>query len=334
MSVHLLHKNTLKPNVVPKETDLQYGQLGLQYAKDQVALWTKDAEGDIVRIAYADAGGTPPDLYGYATEQWVLDQEYLTLDTLPPYPDVPDLDGYATEQWVFDQNYVIEANIDGNAYVRQDGNWVEINLSGAGIPEPDDDGLTYGRKTTMGVSSWVEIEDVNLDEINARIDVESLARQDGDDALRELLEEERASRLSGDAELQDQIDNLETGNASLTFADTPPDNPEVGMLWMDTTRMEMRVWYDDEIDSRQWVPISLAFGGVQQAPDGGEGYDDRELRARVNQLEEQVADLQEALATCLKVNQEYQAALVTLGTAVGDLEPAVIDAPVKFTVTS
>ena len=54
----------------------------------------------------------------------------------------------------------------------------------------------------------------------------------------------------------------------------------------------------------------------------------------LSSLETRVDDLEKALATCLKINQEYQAALVTLGTAVEDLESAVIDSPVKFTVTS
>ena len=334
MSVHLLHKNTLKPDVVPTADDLEYGQLGLQYAHDQVALWTKDADGDVVRIAYANPDGTPPDLYGYATEEWVLDQGYITLDDLPDAPPPPDLDGYATEEWVFEQNYIADASSDGNVYARQDGNWVEIDLSSGGIPEPTDDGLVYGRKTISGVSSWVEIEDVELDPIFERIEEESQARADANDYLNERIEEEKAFRVLGLQELQDQIDGLETGNASLTFSDTAPDSPEVGMLWMDTTRMEMRVWYDDEIDSQQWVPISLSYGGIQQAPGGDGSYDDRELKARVSQLETQVADLQAALAECLKVNQEYQAALVTLGTAAGGLEPALINAPIKLTVSS
>jgi polyhydroxyalkanoate synthesis regulator phasin len=184
--------------------------------------------------------------------------------------------------------------------------------------------------------------------------------------------------------------------------------------------METRIWYDDQVDSQQWVPISLAFGGVQDQPGdggyddaelralisneetariegdnalddrvtqneadiaalqaeshfsgdyddltnkpdlsiyaetgdlatvaftgsyndltdkpaGGSGYDDAELRGRIETLETQVADLQTALATCLKINQEYQAALVTLGTADGDIQPAMLESPVKFTVTS
>ena len=133
--------------------------------------------------------------------------------------------------------------------------------------------------------------------------------------------------------MQDQIDNLENGNASLIFSDTPPETPFIGLVWFDTSRMETRIWYDDQVDSQQWVPISLAFGGVQDQPGDG-GYDDSELRTRIGALETQVADLQAALATCLKMNEEYHAALVTLGTADGDLEPAMLESPVKFTVTS
>ena len=39
-------------------------------------------------------------LYGYATEQWVESQGYLT------DADYPDLTGYATKEWVINQNYV------------------------------------------------------------------------------------------------------------------------------------------------------------------------------------------------------------------------------------
>ena len=163
MSVHLLHKNSKKLNEVPTQDDLQYGQLGIHYAHSQVALWTKDSEGQVVRIAYADdPDAVPPELYGYATEQWVLDQEYITLDDLPPYPEVPDLAGYATEAWVLGQGFITEAEANGKQYVRQDEDWIELDLSTAGIPEPANDGLVYGRQTISGVSSWIEIEDVDL----------------------------------------------------------------------------------------------------------------------------------------------------------------------------
>ena len=341
MSVHLLHKNSKKLNEVPTQDDLQYGQLGIQYAATQVALWTKDSEGQVVRIAYADdPDAIPPELYGYATEEWVLSQEYITLDDLPPYPEVPDLAGYATETWVLGQGFITEAEANGKQYVRQDEDWIELDLSTAGIQEPANDGLVYGRQTIGGVSSWIEIEGVDMDPIQDQLDQEILDRQDGDDALRELIEEERAFRIQGDQALQDQIDNLENGNASLIFSDTAPEAPFIGLVWFDTSRMETRIWYDDQVDSQQWVPISLAFGGVQDQPGGG-GYDDAELRTRIGTLEEkvdtletQVSDLQAALATCLKMNEEYHAALVTLGTADGDLEPAMLESPVKFTVTS
>ena len=39
-------------------------------------------------------------LSGYATEQWVESQGYLT------DADYPDLTGYATKEWVINQNYV------------------------------------------------------------------------------------------------------------------------------------------------------------------------------------------------------------------------------------
>ena len=48
---------------------------------------------------------------GYATEQWVLDQNYITGVDLSNYAlkeEIPSLDGYATEQWVEDKHYLTQ----------------------------------------------------------------------------------------------------------------------------------------------------------------------------------------------------------------------------------
>ena len=48
---------------------------------------------------------------GYATEQWVLDQNYITSVDLSNYAlkeEIPSLDGYATEQWVEDKHYLTQ----------------------------------------------------------------------------------------------------------------------------------------------------------------------------------------------------------------------------------
>ena len=51
-----------------------------------------------------------PSLDGYATQQWVTDQGYLTqhqdLSTYAKKTDIPSLEGYATEQWVNSKNYL------------------------------------------------------------------------------------------------------------------------------------------------------------------------------------------------------------------------------------
>ena len=51
-----------------------------------------------------------PTLEGYATQQWVTDQGYLTqhqdLSTYAKKADIPSLEGYATEQWVNSKNYL------------------------------------------------------------------------------------------------------------------------------------------------------------------------------------------------------------------------------------
>ena len=54
--------------------------------------------------------GEIPSLDGYATEEWVTDQGYLTqhqdLSTYAKKADIPSLEGYATEQWVNSKNYL------------------------------------------------------------------------------------------------------------------------------------------------------------------------------------------------------------------------------------
>lgn len=48
---------------------------------------------------------------GYATEQWVLDQNYISGVDLSNYAlkeEIPSLDGYATEQWVEDKHYLTQ----------------------------------------------------------------------------------------------------------------------------------------------------------------------------------------------------------------------------------
>ena len=51
-----------------------------------------------------------PSLDGYATEEWVTKQGYLTehqdLSTYAKKADIPSLEGYATEQWVTSKNYL------------------------------------------------------------------------------------------------------------------------------------------------------------------------------------------------------------------------------------
>jgi hypothetical protein len=68
-------------------------------------------------------------LNGYATQEWVQDQHYITSADIPPIPQdvvtsgelatvsgeivnqIPSLDGYATQQWVNEQNFITSADI-------------------------------------------------------------------------------------------------------------------------------------------------------------------------------------------------------------------------------
>ncbi len=57
MSIHLLHKNTFRPGYIPQPDDLVIGQLGLTIHTGEVALWTKDSAGNIVKLSGGGSGG-------------------------------------------------------------------------------------------------------------------------------------------------------------------------------------------------------------------------------------------------------------------------------------
>lgn len=62
-----------------------------------------------------------PSLSGYATEQWVLDKNYITGVDLSNYAtksEIPSLSGYATEQWVLDKHYI--TGVDLSDYVTKE----------------------------------------------------------------------------------------------------------------------------------------------------------------------------------------------------------------------
>lgn len=72
---------------------------------------------------------TEDSLDGYATQEWIEDQHYITSADIPPIPQdvitsgelatvsgeivdlIPSLEGYATQQWVEDQNFITSADI-------------------------------------------------------------------------------------------------------------------------------------------------------------------------------------------------------------------------------
>ena len=78
---------------------------------------------------YTSAFITEDDLDGYATQEWVVDQGYITSADIPDIPEdvitsgelatvsgdivaqIPSLDGYATEQWVNEQNFITSADL-------------------------------------------------------------------------------------------------------------------------------------------------------------------------------------------------------------------------------
>lgn len=79
--------------------------------------------------------GEIPSLSGYATEEWVINQNYITGVDLSDYAtkeEIPSLSGYATEQWVENQGYLTEhqhlKTINGQSLVG-DGD-IEIGTGG------------------------------------------------------------------------------------------------------------------------------------------------------------------------------------------------------------
>lgn len=76
-----------------------------------------------------------PSLSGYATEEWVINQNYITGVDLSDYAtkeEIPSLSGYATEQWVENQGYLTEhqhlKTINGQSLVG-DGD-IEVGTGG------------------------------------------------------------------------------------------------------------------------------------------------------------------------------------------------------------
>ena len=95
---------------------------------------------------------------GYATEQWVKDQNYVTASVV---------DGYATEQWVKDQNYVTASVVDG--YATQA--WVEDKnyATQAWVEEAD-----YVTQAYLSSQSYVQSATLNnyvaADSLNTLLD--------------------------------------------------------------------------------------------------------------------------------------------------------------------
>ena len=113
-------------------------------------------------------GGGEIDLDGYATEQWVLNQNFLTLADLEDSGDITvDLTGYATEQWVLDKNYITiddvpDINLDGYATEA----WVEAKgyITAADVPDVDLGGYATEKWVLdRGYITAAEVPDVDLD---------------------------------------------------------------------------------------------------------------------------------------------------------------------------
>ena len=79
-----------------------------------------------------------------------------------------------------------------------------------------------------------------------------------DSNVRELIEQEKALRVSGDALLQEQINNLDLSDfdlETLFIGEKPPEEGDY-VLWFDSDRLELYVKYEET-----WLPASPSIGG-------------------------------------------------------------------------
>lgn len=176
MSIHVLHKNTLKAGYLPQPEDLATGQLGLQVHSGEVALYTKDSDGNIVRLAPSSGGGgggglDPIDLIPYelkkdseARDEDLQDQ----IDKLPPPQDLSlyetKADSEAGDQALQDQINGIpappnlapyelkKASEDRDTALQKEVD--DLKKKPPTMPEPPNDGEVYGRKQEAGKTSW------------------------------------------------------------------------------------------------------------------------------------------------------------------------------------
>ena len=115
-----------------------------------------------------------PSLDGYATEQWVQSQGYLTehqdLSSYALKSDIPSLDGYATESWISSQQFATQSWVTSQGYLTSTGlsglatqSWVSSNflstnaLNGYATQEwVTNQGYITSVPDTFATKNWVQ----------------------------------------------------------------------------------------------------------------------------------------------------------------------------------
>ena len=115
-----------------------------------------------------------PSLDGYATEQWVQSQNYLTehqdLSSYALKSEIPSLDGYATESWISSQQFATQSWVTSQGYLTSTGlsglatqSWVSSNflstnaLNGYATQEwVTNQGYITSVPDTFATKNWVQ----------------------------------------------------------------------------------------------------------------------------------------------------------------------------------
>ena len=115
-----------------------------------------------------------PSLEGYATEQWVQSQGYLTehqdLSSYALKSEIPSLDGYATESWISSQQFATQSWVTSQGYLTSTGlsglatqSWVSSNflstnaLNGYATQEwVTNQGYITSVPDTFATKNWVQ----------------------------------------------------------------------------------------------------------------------------------------------------------------------------------
>lgn len=206
---------------------------------------TTDEEGKITIT------GTTVDLTGYATENYVTSQGYITSTALT---------GYATESYVTTQGYITSAALTGYALtvdIPTDNNEL---TNGAGYITST--ALT-GYATESYVNSRGYITGLSWNELTDKPNLAGTYTFNiaGTDSTLHQINADNTIQFKGTGNIDvttnaDGVITINIPSASVVTDDVAPTNPTTGELWWDTVSGNLYIYYDSN-----WV-ISNDFTGI------------------------------------------------------------------------